>query len=146
MENNTLLNLNKKETQKTIEEFLKNYQLDKISIFTEIDNLSNKLKSSSNQSISNIENSNTNEKINKIEKTLEIQKKSFISKDDFLSLYLSKEFEEIKNTTLNNIKNEIERKFQLEISKYKNKNNLLLFLFIILSITSILLSLSLLFK
>lgn len=146
MENNTLSNLNKKETQKTIEEFLKNYQLDKISIFTEIDNLSDKLKSSNKQSISSTETSNTNEKINKIEKTLEIQNKSFISKDDFLSLYLSKEFEEIKNSTINNIKNEIERKFQLEISKYKNKNNLLLSLFIILSITSILLSLSLLFK
>ena len=87
-------------TKITLNTLIRKYQSDRVSFLTRQELLSKDLLE-----IKNIVKTMNNNK------NTPIKTDKFILKDDFYSIYLSKEFEELKNNTTQNIKIELEKRF-----------------------------------
>ena len=116
-------------TKTTLNTLIRKYQSDRVSFLTQQELLSKDLLEIKNIVKTMNNNKNTSIKTDK-----------FILKDDFYSIYLSKEFEELKNNTTQNIKIELEKRFNQELIKHKKNNKLLMISSLTLSCLCIILS------
>ncbi len=99
------------------------YQKDKITYLTSLEKISKELLNIHNK-VNTIKNNTSSSNIN----------------DEIMSLYLSSEFESMKEHLTKDLKNEFERKFEIEKLKLKNQKNSLIISLIIISTCSIVLS------
>lgn len=116
MKNINILEYKLQKINQSLQVLIKRYQADRVSILTQNDLF---LKD-----ITEIKD-NIHNKKNQLSTLSKEEEDKYLLKDDFISIYLSKEFQDLKENSINGIKNELEIKFKEELLTYKNENKLL---------------------
>lgn len=121
-----------------LKKLIQDYKIEKIANLTKLDELSEEISLLVKDQV-NDTSSIIYGKLDSIEKRFSQSDLTPVSKDELISKYLSSEFQEMKESTIKNIKNEVNTKFKLESLKSK-KLSTLLFIGLSISIAALVVS------